>query len=122
MEVAAQIDHPSGRLKSGEIDSDRPGSGIDRGGHGRHAFLSEETASERDEHAFALELAEMLDKNRVEGVFDMLVIIAGPKLLGKLRAALTTPTRRLVKAELDKDLIDPTQEDLRKHLAGLARV
>jgi protein required for attachment to host cells len=85
-------------------------------------LAQEETAHERDEHMFALHLADVLDKNRMAGVFDMLVIIAGPKLLGKLRSALTEPTRKLVKAELDKDLIDPTEADLRSHLQGLARV
>jgi protein required for attachment to host cells len=122
MEVAAQIEHPSGRLKSGEIDSDRAGRSFDRAGYARHGLAQEETASERDEHMFALHLADVLDKNRMAGVFDMLVIIAGPKLLGKLRSALTEPTRKLVKAELDKDLIDPTEADLRSHLQGLARV
>jgi protein required for attachment to host cells len=122
MEVAAHIEHPSGRLKPGDIDTDRPGRSFDRAGYGRHGMAQEEDAHERDEHKFALELAEYLDKNRMAGVFDLLVIVAGPKLLGKLRAALSEPTRKLVKAELDKDLIDPTEADLRKHLEGLARV
>lgn len=120
--VVEQIDHPSGRLKSGELDSDRPGRAFDRGGQGRHGLAPEESASEHDERMFASQLADMLDKNRNAGVFDLLVLIAGPKLLGKLRAALSEPTRKLIKVELDKDLIDPTEADLRKHLAGLARV
>ena len=120
--VAAQVDHPEGRKKSGELDSDRPGRSFDRGGQGKHALSTEETASEHDERMFANELAELLDKNRNDGVFDLLVLVAGPKLLGKLRVALSEPTRRLIKAELAKDLIDPTEAELRRHLEGLVNI
>jgi len=120
--MVERVDHPSGRLKSGQLDADRPGRAFDRGGQGRHGLEPEESASEHDERMFAGALAEMLDKHRNAGAFDLLVLIAGPKLLGKLRAALSEPTRRLVKVELDKDLIDPTEAELREQLAGLVRV
>ena len=120
--VAAQLDHPTGRMKSGDRDSDRPGRSFDRGGQGRHALSSDESASEHDERMFANELAELLDKNRNDGVFDLLVLVAGPKLLGKLRAALSEPTRRLVKTELAKDLTDPSEEELRRQLSGLVNI
>ena len=54
---------------------------------------------------FAKELAEMLDKRLSEKAFDRLVIVAPPKALGDLRAALSAQVKPLVYAELDKDLV-----------------
>jgi protein required for attachment to host cells len=122
LQIAEQIENPRGRLQSSELEEDRPGRSFDRGGHGRHALSSEESARDRVEHNFAGQIAELLEQRRNEGVFDQLVLIAGPKFLGMLREAISEPTRKLIKAELNKELIAPTQEDIRKHLAGLARV
>ena len=122
MDLVAEIDHPRGRLKAGDLDSDRPGRSFDRAAQGRHAYTSEESPADRVEHEFALQLADQLDQHRNSGAFDQLVLIAGPKLLGKLRHALSEPTRKLVSAELDKDLVDPTEQELRKQLSGLAKV
>ena len=122
IDIAEQLENPRGRMQSSELEEDRPGRSFDRAGHGRHALSSEESARDRVEHDFALQLAELLDRRRCEGVFDQLIMIAGPKLLGMLREAINEPTRRLVKVELNKELRQPTQELLRKQLAGLARV
>jgi protein required for attachment to host cells len=122
MDIAEQIDNPRGRLQSSALEEDRPGRSFDRAGHGRHALSSEESARDRVEHDFAIQIAELLDRRRCDGVFDGLIVIAGPKLLGMLRDAFSDPTRRLVKVELNKDLQKPTEELLRKQLAGLARV
>jgi protein required for attachment to host cells len=120
--VAEQIENPRGRMQSSELEEDRPGRSFDRAGHGRHSLSSEEPARDRVEHEFALQLAALLDLRRCEGIYDQLIMIAGPKLLGMLRKAISEPTRRLIKAELNKELRQPTQELLRKQLAGLARV
>lgn len=122
MDIAEHIDNPRGRLHSNELESDRPGRSFDRAGLGRHAMASEESARERVEHEFALQLAELLDQRRNEGVYDQLIVIAGPKLLGLLRNALSEPCRRLIKVEMNKELIHPDQEIVRKHLEGFARV
>jgi protein required for attachment to host cells len=122
MELAEQLDNPRGRLQSSELEEDRPGRSFDRAGHGRHSLSSEESARDRVEHDFAIQIAELLDRRRCEGVYDRLIVIAGPKLLGMLRDAFSDPTRQLVKVELNKDLQKPSEELLRKQLAGLARV
>jgi protein required for attachment to host cells len=91
-------------------------------GHGRHAATGEEAARDHDEHPFATQLATMLDEKRGNGVFDQLILIAQPKLLGMLREQLSEPTRRVIKHESNQDLTRPTQESLRSHLATFARV
>jgi len=122
MNLVADIDHPRGRLKAGDLETDRPGRAFDRAAQGRHDYSPEESATDREEHDFALQLADQLDQHRNSGAFEQLVLVAGPKLLGKLRHALSAPTRKLVSAELDKDLVDPTEQELREQLTGLARI
>lgn len=118
MELVNTLENPRGRLQAGEIDSDRPG----RGGHGSRTHAGEETATAHVEQEFVLQLSTMLDRERNAGVFDQLIIVAGPRFLGKLREALSEPTRRLIKVALNKELIDPTPAVLRKQLDGLAHV
>jgi|GEM_PF-5104833 len=64
----------------------------------------------------------MLDEKRCAGTFDQLILIAGPRLLDVLREQLSESTRRLVKVESNQELMRPTQESLRSHLAGYVRV
>lgn len=122
LSIIREIEHPAGRLHAAEIESDRPGRAFDRGGQGRHALSSEESPTEHIEHRFVTALARELDHSRHDGSFSELVLVAGPKLLGKLRSALSDSTRKLVIAELPKDLRAPTASELREHLAGVARV
>lgn len=119
LQIVAEIDNPEGKLQSNALETDRPGRSFDRAGHGRHSLSSEQSAREHVELAFAKRVADYLEKSRCENVFDQLILVAGPRLLGELRAALTTPTQRLVRLEINKE-INPTERDLRSHLEGLA--
>jgi protein required for attachment to host cells len=112
-----RIDHPRGRLKSGELDSDRPGRSFDRAAQGRHSMSTEESATERVAHEWALELARVIEQGRNENAFSQLALIAPPKLLGMLRGALSVPAQRMVIAELAKDLINPSEDVVRRNLA-----
>jgi protein required for attachment to host cells len=115
------FEHPEGRLKSSEIDSDRPGRAFDRNGGARHALSHEESPVERIAHAFALQLAEHLERSREKGEYDQLGIIAPPRMLGYLRDALSKTTRALVYGELTKDLDEPRPADLIPYLEQLAK-
>ncbi|HKU39248.1 MAG TPA: host attachment protein, partial [Polyangiales bacterium] len=116
IDLVREIDHPEGRLKAGEIDSDRPGRSFDRGGQGRHALSVEESPTERIDERFASELAADLERARHAGEFNDLVIVAAPKLLGRLRSALSENTRKVVIAELGKDFVDLKPWQVREHL------
>lgn len=122
IDLVREIDHPQGRLKAGNIDSDRPGRSFDRGGEGRHALSTEESPTEHVDERFTAELAQDLERARHAGEFDGLVVVAAPKLLGRLRAAFSDNTRKQVIGELAKDLIDLKPWQVREHLAGVARV
>lgn len=65
---------------------------------------------------FALDLAGMLNKGRVVQAYDKLVLMAEPKFLGILRAALDKNTAALVVQTISKDLPHINEKDLTKYL------
>ncbi len=94
---------------SHELASERPGRTKDRMAHGRHALEPGTDPHEHEQQTFAIKLAHMLDEERRKGTFDELVLIAPPKMLGRLREAMPDILRRMVRREEAKDLtkIDP---------------
>lgn len=104
LRLVSDISHDTGKLKDGEINSDRPGRAFDRVGGGRHAMSSEEAPHDRVANGFARELAEVLRVGRHEQRFDRLVLVAEPRFLGMLRGALDHQTAELVRDAVTKDL------------------
>lgn len=121
MQLVEDIPHPDGRLKSGEINADKPGRAFDSFGH-RHGMSQEHGAADQVSLMFAKHLCDKLEKARTENRFGKLVLVAEPRLLGELRSALDKPTAALVSATLDKDLIAVDNRDLPKHLAGVVQL
>ena len=119
---AWQIENARGRLKPGELESDRPGRAFDRVGGGRHSMSSEENPAQRVANEFVLQLVQRLESARIAGSFERLVMIAPPRMVGALRDALTEPLRALLIASLPKDLAHSNGDDVRKHLIDVALV
>jgi protein required for attachment to host cells len=118
LSLVHDLPHPEGRLKSGEINSDRPGRSYSSGAGGgftRHGFGKDDATVEVAAQ-FARELAGLLERGRTEKRYDRLVLVAEPSFLGNLRASLSAPTAAAVSATLDKDLGQVSQHDLPKHL------
>jgi protein required for attachment to host cells len=67
--------------------------------------------------SFANEVASYLDHARHEEQFSHLVLIAGPRFLGWLRAALSDATRATVIGTVDKNLQEATASDVKSHLS-----
>ncbi len=92
--------HP--RLR--DILSDRPGRTFDSVGAGRHAMAYSSDARREDERAFAVRLGDALQESLRSNAFDQLVVVAPPKMLGDLRDKLPADVRKVIKAEVAKDL------------------
>jgi protein required for attachment to host cells len=122
MQLVEDIPHPEGRLKSGEINADKPGRAFDSFGNGRHSMSQEHEAAEQVSLMFARHLCDKLEKARAENRFGKLVLVAEPRLLGELRGALDKPTAALVSATLDKDLAGVDNRDIPKHLDKLVQL
>jgi protein required for attachment to host cells len=123
LRLVSDLDHAEGRLKSGEIDSDKPGTSFSSGpGPGRHPMMPEETAHHHVAATFAAQIAELLGVARNERRFDQIVLVAEPTFLGMLRGKLDGQTRALVKDSLTKDLAKVPLHDLDKHLGSVLAV
>jgi protein required for attachment to host cells len=118
LELVETIEHPEGRLRPHEIDADRPGRVHDRMGSHRHGVSREESATDHVAHVFAKSLADRLRTAVQAHAVKSLVLVAGPKMLGNLRAALDKETAALVTGVLDRDLQEVPLSELPGHLIG----
>lgn len=121
LQLVEDIPHTQGRLKNGEINADKPGRAFDTFGR-RHGMSQEHEAADQVSLMFAKHLCDRLEKARAENRFGKLILVAEPRLLGELRAALDKHTAALVSATLDKDLAGVDNRDLPKHLGGVIQL
>lgn len=100
-------------LQAQDIVTDRPG------GRGNGGIEPRTDPVEHRETEFVKSLAATLDKQQQNGAFDRLVIAAAPIALGDLRKAISPAVRKLVVAELNKDLTNLPTAQLDQHLDGI---
>ena len=106
-----------------DIMADREGRSFSSGSGGRRSAMERPSdPARRDKQAFAGELAGVLEKDLQKGAYDRLVMVAPPKMLGDLRAALASNVSDAVYGELDKDLTHVADRDLPPHLDGVLAV
>jgi protein required for attachment to host cells len=117
-----ELPNPRGRLKSSEVQADRPGRSFDRRGGGRHSLSTQESAPEHIARTFVADLAGRLEQARTAASFERLVMVAPPKMLGQLRSALPQAVQALLIATLPKDLAHTDGAELRQQLAEFALV
>lgn len=104
---------------SRDIGTERPGRVHDRMGPGRHAMAPKVDWHEQQKTEFLGEVASRLNAAVQEQALDQLVLVAPPKALGELRAALAKQTAERVTAELAKDLLNVPEAELSQHLEQL---
>jgi protein required for attachment to host cells len=98
------IDHPQGRLLDHEIDSDRQGTThAPAGTRFHHVFDKSQDAADHEADVFARKLAHLVDEGRRRGQCSRIVLVAEPKFLGKLQAALPHESERHVAGAISKD-------------------
>lgn len=108
-------------LPSRDLASDRPGRTFDSGGEGRHAMERPTDPKRHAKWSFAHDIADILESERKKNAFEALVVVAAPEVLGDLRSEFGADLRRMVTAEIDKDLTKVPTRDLSDHLEKLMR-
>jgi protein required for attachment to host cells len=98
------IGNPLGRLKEGDLVSDKQGASTDNRMRARQSYSTEESARERALKDFYREVCEQLDHALATHQFNQLVLIAEPRLLGYVRGILSKNLLRVVSQEIPKDL------------------
>lgn len=109
------LENEAAGLKDTELETDRPGrryGGASGARHGvgvqaaHHHGVDGERSTERHELThFAKDVAQRIDKDRINHEFDKLVIVASPRMLGLLRQALPQPAQALLAGEVSKDIV-----------------
>jgi protein required for attachment to host cells len=117
-----RIDCPDGRKLEGEINTDRPGVLHGPGPGGGHPTTKRQSAHEHVAQAFALDLADRLERGRQAQRFVRLVLVAEPHFLGLLRGVLDARTAKAITATVGKDLAATRTDHLAGHLQNVLAV
>lgn len=99
-----------------DIFTDKPGRIFNGVGSGRSAVEPQTEWHRFEKHKFAREMAKVLDAAAATKSFDRLILVAPPATLGDLRMELSDSTRKMVTAELPKDLTRHAEQELPQHL------
>ncbi|HEU4825398.1 MAG TPA: host attachment protein [Dongiaceae bacterium] len=105
-----------------DILSDKPGRAYNSVGAGRSAMEPQTEWHRFEKHKFAREMAKVLDAAAASKSFDRLILVAPPATLGDLRTELGDATRKMVTAELPKDLTRHAEQELPQHLGAVLAV
>jgi protein required for attachment to host cells len=116
-----KMEHPESRLHARDMTTDRPGREFDSFGYGRHAMESP-SPKQHEFELFAREIAQFLEKARLEGHFERLYLAANPTLLGLLRQHLNPATAKLLCGEVDKDMTHMVPTEIVSHLPFVLRL
>jgi protein required for attachment to host cells len=100
-------------------DSDRPGRVHESADTARHSLKPETKVARRVAQAFARELADRLS---AKAPYDRLILVAPPRFLGELKAALPKSVAGRVILTVDKDLTRESDREIARRLAELAPV
>lgn len=90
-----------------------------QGGSVTHGY---DVGSERRHHAdgiFLHKLSEWLDVAEREKAYDRLVLVAAPRTLGDIRKVMSKNVHTRIAAEVDKELTEMPEVEIKKHLADI---
>ncbi|CAA7618791.1 host attachment protein [Magnetospirillum sp. UT-4] len=104
-----------------DVGSDRPGRSFDSAGEGRHAIEPHSDWKAGEKTLLARAVADELAEAARRHAFARLVLVAPPEMLGDLRRALDPAVRRMVTAEIGKDLTHLPAHAIRDHLGDVLR-
>lgn len=100
---------------------DKASVGHSIGGPGVSAVAQTQPKELADSH-FAKEIVEGLSEARLRKRFDRLILIAGPHMMGLLRANLDAPLSAALIGDIAKDLSAQPLGDIETHLGELIAV
>ncbi len=103
--------HPEARAHEGDLTTDRPGRSPDHNALGNANSARDEQAQE-----FAREIAQRLEKGRVHGELERLLVVAAPDVLGMLRKTMNGNLAKIVTLEIDKNVTQQSPSDIRRLL------
>ncbi len=103
--------------KTHELGTDAPGRAFASVGNMRSA-MEQTDWHDQAERGFLANLAGRLDAAVIAGETKGLIMVAPPRALGMIREAYSPHVRGALRAELDKDLVKMSVDEIEKHLLG----
>ena len=97
--------------------SDKPGRSFASVG-ARRSGVEQTDWHDLEEHRFARDIAAALERIVREKKIEALVVVAPPRTLADLRAAFHPEVKRLIIAEVHKDLTNHPIYEIEKHLTA----
>jgi len=120
LELVEQLHNPEGKLRNHELGSDKPGRTYGSAGKQRHALSTQHDERDHQMELFATTIARKIEAGRVDGSFSELTLVAEPRFLGKLRAALSKATAALVREVIEKDFAKVGSSELTDRLSEMS--
>lgn len=84
-----------------------------------HKYELPMSSMREGESVFARQLVDWLVKAEHKGLFDQLVLIADPRMLGDLRAVIPKSLRGRIIAEFDTNLVGLSKNELHEKLSDI---
>lgn len=97
------LTHPESQIHTYQLQTGGKGDVIDSAGSGHRQPDPQTNTSEKHAEHFAKELVDFLHQKRADAAFDSLILVAEPKLLGRLRDNLDQRTAQLITHSIDKN-------------------
>ena len=98
-----------------EQAANRPGRMPD-GGQGQRSALDDTDWHELEKERFAHDIADLLYERAHKGMFDSIVLVAAPSILGELRKTLHQEVTGKVIAEIPKTLTNHPLDEIEKRV------
>lgn len=113
--LVCKLEHPESRLQDHELVTSGPGKAYDSMGKGRHMVEPRTSPQKLEFTLFAKDLAEKLDRARIEGLLERFYLVANPSFLGLVRQELNKHTLALLVGEVGKDLTHARTDEMRDY-------
>lgn len=97
----------------------RKGAPGDAQGTNRQGMSPSYQSERHEELLFLQSLAVWLEEGLNKDAYEELVLVAAPRTLGELRQVLSERVRECVRQEIDKELVNLPEQDLKKKLSEL---
>jgi protein required for attachment to host cells len=108
------LDSLMAHRRSSDLGTERPGRVHESASTTRHAIEPRHDLHREAKHAFSVEVAAQMEAQAAD--FDRLVVVAPPRALHDLRAALGPASAAKLVATLERDLVNVPDGDLGPHL------
>ena len=119
LQVVTRLGSDDARARTSEIVSDRPGRAADGAGLGHHAYEPKSDPHRHAEETFVKSLSDYIAGQPSPAPFDQLILVAPARTLGLLRRDLPKRLQEFVRHEVEKDLVNLTDDAIARHIAAL---